>query len=252
MAASLPLQAPLFRDRTVLVTGAGKGIGRACAEAFAREGAHVIAVARTAADLDSLTLAGNGRIEAWVHDVRDATFYERMAALPVLHILVNNAGTNAPMPFVDVDGDTLDRLVSLNVTAAFRTAQTAVRVMLKAEKIEGVVINMSSQMGHVGSPRRTVYCMAKHAIEGLTKAMAVELAPTGIRVNSIAPTFIETPMTKPMFEDSAFAEMVQRNIPLGHVGRVEDVAAAALYLASPGARMVTGHSLLVDGGWTAQ
>ncbi|MET0365093.1 MAG: SDR family oxidoreductase [Sphingobium sp.] len=241
-----------FADRVVLVTGAGKGIGRACVEAFAKEGAQVIAVARTAADLDSLTSAWDGQVEGWVHDVRDEAFYDRMAALPTLHVLVNNAGTNAPMPFVDVDTGTFDHLMSLNVTAAFRTAQAAVRVMLRAEKPDGVVINMSSQMGHVGSPRRTVYCMTKHAIEGLTKAMAVELAPAGIRVNAIAPTFIETPTTKPMFYDPVFMDLVRLNIPLGRVGTVEDVAAAALYLASPSAGMVTGHSLLIDGGWTAQ
>jgi NAD(P)-dependent dehydrogenase (short-subunit alcohol dehydrogenase family) len=246
--------APTFSldGRIALVTGAGKGIGRACAETFAAAGASVIAVARTQSDLDELAGASGGRIAGWCIDVCDEEFYRRVEALPKLDILVNNAGTNAPMPFVDVDPATLDRLTSLNSIAAFRTAQSAVRAMLKADQPNGAVINMSSQMGHVGSPNRTVYCMTKHAIEGLTKAMAVELAPAGIRVNAIAPTFIETPMTKPMFEDPAFAEMVAASIPLGRIGTPDDVAAAALYLASDAARLVTGHSLLVDGGWTAR
>ncbi len=245
---------PLFtlEGRVALVTGAGKGIGRACVESLVAAGAEVIAVARTAGDLEQLRDRFGARVEPWVCDVRDADFLRRIEAMPALHILVNNAGTNAPMPFVDVDPETLAKLVSLNVTAAFQTAQSAVRVMLKAAQPHGVVINMSSQMGHVGSPNRTVYCMTKHAIEGLTKAMAVELAPQGIRVNAIAPTFIETPMTRPMFENPAFAAMVQNNIPLGRVGTVDDVTGALLYLVSDAARMVTGHSLVVDGGWTAQ
>jgi len=238
--------------RIALVTGAGKGIGRACAEMFVEAGARVIAVARTADDLESLRDIHGDAVEPWVFDVRDADFHRRIEALPQLHVLVNNAGTNAPMPFVDVDGETLDRLVSLNVSAAFRTAQSAARTMLRGNPADGCIINMSSQMGHVGSPNRTVYCMTKHAVEGLTKAMAVELAPHGVRVNAIAPTFIETPLTKPMFQNPDFAAFVARSIPLGKVGQVRDVAAAALYLASPAAAMVTGHSLLVDGGWTAQ
>ena len=136
----------------------------------------------------------------------------------------------------------------MNVRATFRIAREAVKVMQRG----GSIVNMTSQMGHVGSPGRTVYCMTKHAIEGLTKAMAVELAPEGIRVNSVAPTFIETPMTRPMLDDPKFAEFVKNMIPLGKIGQPEDVAAAVLYLCGDGASMVTGHSLLVDGGWTAQ
>lgn len=241
-----------LEGRTALVTGAGKGIGRACVEMLAEAGARVIAVARTRDDLDSLSRGRPGQIEGWCHDVRDAAFHARIEALDALHILVNNAGTNAPMPFVDVDRDTLDRLLSLNMSSAFLTAQSAVRVMLRGDPARCSVINMSSQMGHVGSPDRSVYCMTKHGIEGLTKAMAVELAPTGLRVNSVAPTFIETPMTKPMFEKPEFAAFALRRIPLGRVGTVEDVAAAVLYLASDAAAMVTGHSLRVDGGWTAE
>ncbi|MFM2042395.1 MAG: hypothetical protein RLY86_971 [Pseudomonadota bacterium] len=250
--------APFRLDgRTALVTGAGRGIGRACALALAGAGAQVIAVARTAPDLDDLAAAADtvpaaaGRIEPWVADVTEAAFLDRVAGLPVLDVLVNNVGSNQPEPFTAVTAETLDRLLTLNVRAAFLTAQAAVRAMIRAGR-GGSVVTMSSQMGHVGSPNRTVYCMTKHALEGLTKAMAVELAPAGIRVNSVGPTFIETPLTRPMLEDPAFQSFVLGRIPLGRLGTVEEVANAVLFLASPAASLITGASLLVDGGWTAQ
>jgi NAD(P)-dependent dehydrogenase (short-subunit alcohol dehydrogenase family) len=145
----------------------------------------------------------------------------------------------------------LDTMLSLNVRAAYLAAQGAVRAMQRCGN-GGVILNITSQMGHVGSTRRTVYCMTKHALEGLTKAMAVELAPDNIRVNAIAPTFIETPLTKPMLDDPTFQDFVLSRIPLGRIGQPDDVAAAVVYLASPAASMVTGTSLIVDGGWTAQ
>jgi len=234
-----------------LVTGAGRGIGRGCAEALAEAGARVIAVARSQEDLDEVAAHASGRIETWSADVGEESFCSRVEDVEGLSILVNNAGTNRPQPFAEVDRDSLDAVLGLNVRSAFLVAQAAVRAMLRQD-IRGCIINMSSQMGHVGSPRRSVYCMTKHAIEGLTKAMAVELAPQGIRVNAVAPTFIETPMVKPMLDDPEFRELVLDMIPLREVGKVEDVAAAVLYLASPGARLVTGHSLRVDGGWTAR
>lgn len=236
--------------KTALVTGAGKGIGRACSLILAEYGAHVIAVARTKADLDNLSKE-NSNIEGWVFDVASDDFLKKIETLDALDILVNNAGTNRPEPFEDVSRENLDAVLSLNVRVAFLVAQAAVRVMLGTSS-GGSIIHMSSQMAHVGSPNRTVYCMTKHAIDGLTKAMAVELAPNAIRVNSVAPTFTETPMTKPMFEEPEFKAFVNRMIPLGHVGKPEDVANAVLYLASSAAAMVTGHSLRVDGGWTAQ
>lgn len=235
--------------RSVLVTGAGRGIGRACASAFAQAGARVTAVARTGSDLRELAGEHPGAIETWVDDVTQDSFYERVAGLSRLDVLINNAGMNRPQAFVDVDPETLGSMIDLNVRALFRTAQAAARLMVEGRG--GAIVNMSSQMGHVGSPNRTVYCMTKHAVEGLTKAMAVELAPKGVRVNALAPTFIETPMTRPMFDDPAFKEFVDRMIPLGKVGQPSDVAAAALYLASDVSAMVTGHSLRVDGGWTA-
>ncbi len=237
-------------DAVALVTGAGRGLGRACAAALAAAGANVIAVARTGADLASLSGEYPGRVETWAADVTEAGFYERVAALERLDVLVNNAGTNRPQAFVDVDAETLHRVIDLNVRAMFQTAQAGARAMHR-NGTAGSIINMSSQMGHVGSPGRTVYCMTKHAVEGLTRAMAVELAPRGIRVNSIAPTFIETPITRPMLDDPAFSEFVHGMIPLGRVGQPDDVAAAVLFLASSRSGLVTGHSLKVDGGWTA-
>ena len=233
----------------VLVTGAGRGIGRACATAFASAGAHVIAVARTDSDLRSLSEEYPEAIETWVDDVTKEPFYRRVQALTAVDVLINNAGTNRPQPFIDVDAGTLDAMIDLNVRAMFRTAQATARVMVQGGR--GTIINMSSQMGHVGSPNRTVYCMTKHAVEGLTKAMAVELAPMGVRVNALAPTFIKTPMTRSMLSDPGFGRFVKRMIPLGKVGHPNDVATAALYLASDASAMVTGHSLKIDGGWTA-
>ncbi len=235
--------------RVALVTGAGKGIGRASALALAAAGARVIAVARTQSDRASLAQEGGPGVETWQEDVTGDSFLQRLAALPTLDVLVNNVGTNKPQPFTEVELDALDTMLQLNVRAAFLVAQAAARIMVAQGS--GSIIHMGSQMGHVGAPNRTVYCMTKHAIEGLTKAMAVELAPKGVRVNSVAPTFIETPMTRPMFENPEFHRDVLGRIPMGRIGQVEDVANAVLFLASPASAMVTGDSLKVDGGWTA-
>lgn len=244
------MQPAVLENKIALVTGAGRGLGRAIAETLHAAGAHVIAVARTASDLDNIKSALGDRVDVWRQDVTDDAFINAVAALPSLDILVNNAGSNHPEPFAKVSTENLDFLLNLNVRSMFRTAQAAARVM----KISGggAIVHMSSQMGHVGSPNRSVYCMTKHAIEGLTKAMAVELAPQKIRVNSVAPTFIETPMTKPMLENPEFRAFVHQMIPMQKIGKPQDVANAVLYLASPASDMVTGHSLLVDGGWTAQ
>jgi NAD(P)-dependent dehydrogenase (short-subunit alcohol dehydrogenase family) len=237
-------------DKVALVTGAGRGIGRACAKLLATSGAHVIAVARTATELDSLQAEHPESIETWCEDVTRNQFIDRLAGLRQLDVLVNNVGTNTPQPFVDVDIDVLDSMLALNVRTAFLVAQAAARIMVNQGS--GSIIHMSSQMGHVGAPLRTVYCMSKHALEGLTKAMAVELAPAGVRVNSVAPTFIETPLTKPMLDNPEFRKDVLSRIPLDRLGQVEEVAAAVVFLASPAASLVTGDSLKVDGGWTAR
>jgi NAD(P)-dependent dehydrogenase (short-subunit alcohol dehydrogenase family) len=245
--------------RAALVTGAGRGIGRACALALAQAGAEVWLAARTAGEIGAVASSINnfhGKATAFACDVTDAQAVKRLfAALPSLDILVNNAGSNIPEPFVEVSEEHLDRLLALNVRAAFLVAQAAARKMLEAKeraKRGGAIIHMSSQMGHVGAVNRSVYCLTKHALEGLTKASALELAPHGIRVVSIAPTFIETPMTKPMLERPEFGQWVRERIPAGRVGQPDEVAAAVVFAASPAASLVTGTSLLVDGGWTAQ
>jgi len=251
-ALSNPLEKFSLEGRAALVTGAGRGIGRACALCLAGAGANVVAVARTADDLDEVVDAGPpGAIEPWVLDATGDELLLRIEALNRLDVVVNNAGINRPQPFIEVTDDALEAMVSLNLVAAFRVARAAARAMRRAGN-GGSIIHMSSQMGHVGSPGRSVYCMTKHGIEGLNRAMAVELAGSGIRVNSVAPTFIETPMTEPMLKDPEFAEFVNERIPLGRVGNVADVALAVLYLASDASALVTGDSLRVDGGWTAQ
>lgn len=191
-------------------------------------------------------------MQSAVCDVTDSRQVgEAVDFLEQVDILVNNAGTNVPEPFLEVSEDNLDRMLAVNVKGVFLVAQAAARRMVERGE-GGSIINISSQMGHVGAPRRTVYCATKHAVEGLTKAMAVELAPHKVRVNSVAPTFVETPMTKPLLEDETLREDTLSRIPLGRLGRVEDVTGAVLFLASPAAGLITGASLLVDGGWTAQ
>jgi len=240
--------------KRALVTGAGRGIGRAAALALAAAGAELVLVSRTASELDKVVdeiASGGGTARSLPIDVtRSDAVRGAFAEFDRLDILVNNAGINRPQPFLEVDEATLDSLLALNVRAAFIVAQAAARLMVANGS--GVIINMSSQMGHVGSERdRTVYVMTKHALEGLTKAMAVELAPKGVRTVSIAPTFVETPLSKPFLDDPETRKWILDRIPLGRVGTVEEVASAVVFLASPAAALVTGSSLLVDGGWTA-
>jgi NAD(P)-dependent dehydrogenase (short-subunit alcohol dehydrogenase family) len=240
--------------KRALVTGAGRGIGRAVALALAAAGAELVLVSRTASELDEVVdeiASGGGNARSLPFDVTQSdAVRDAFAGLERIDILVNNAGLNRPQPFLEVDEPTLDLMLGLNVRAAFVVAQTAARLMVA--RGSGVIINMSSQMGHVGSERdRTVYVMTKHALEGLTKAMAVELAPKGVRVVSIAPTFVETPLSKPFLDDPDTHKWILGRIPLGRVGTVEEVALAVVFLASPAAALVTGSSLLVDGGWTA-
>ena len=239
----------LLKDKAILVTGAGKGIGKACALLADICGANVIAVARTECDLVALKNESSERLSFWVGDVQDKALYEKIQALPLLHGLINNAGTNRVAPMQKQSDENIDDILSLNIRSAYKVAQAAITPMLKSQAPS--IVHMSSQMGFVGSPGRTLYCLSKHAIEGLTKAMAVELAPNNIRVNSVAPTFIKTPMTEPMLQEPAFAEMVMNNIPLQRLGSVEDVANACIFLLSELSMTTTGSCLKVDGGWTA-
>jgi NAD(P)-dependent dehydrogenase (short-subunit alcohol dehydrogenase family) len=241
--------------RRAAVTGAGRGIGRRCATALAEAGAaSVTVIGRTASDLEetaALVEAAGASAVVVVADVTDLSFLEETAALAGLDILVNNAGTNEPAPFLDVTPESFDRIFELNVRSLYFLTQHVVREMVGAGRT-GAIVNLSSQMGHVGSPRRTVYCGSKHAVEGLTKALAVELAPMGIRVNSVAPTYVLTPLTEPFFENATFRDEVTAAIPLGRLGTVDEVATAVVYLSSDAASLVTGTSLVVDGGWTAR
>lgn len=234
--------------KTALVTGASRGIGRAIAEQLRGAGAYIIACARPSDELSALGDFLQDRGEIWAVDAKSDALLDKIRDLETLDILVNNVGINRPEPFLEVSDKNLDDMMEINVRSTFRIARECVKRMSRG----GSVVNITSQMGHVGSPNRTVYCMTKHAIEGLTKAMAVELAEGGIRVNSVAPTFIETPLTKPMLANPDFMAFVKRMIPMGKIGKPDDVASAVLYLCSDGASMVTGHSLVVDGGWTVQ
>jgi NAD(P)-dependent dehydrogenase (short-subunit alcohol dehydrogenase family) len=245
--------------RVALVTGAGRGIGLAAAKGLAQAGAEVHLLSRTLGELEEAAQtirANGGAATPMVCDVTDGAQVRRgIGGLPRLDILVNNAGGNIPEPFVEVTEERLDRILDLNVRAAFLVAQAAAQKMLDAPDRRtrgGAIVSITSQMGHVGAAGRTVYCMTKHAVEGLTKALAVELAPHNIRVNSVAPTFIETPLTKPFFEEPRFRDWVLNRIPLGRLGQLDEVTAAVAFLASPAASLITGTSLVVDGGWTAQ
>lgn len=256
MLPKLP-QTPSFRldGRRALVTGAGRGIGLAAATALAEAGAQVTLCARTAEEIEQagLVLSKNGLlVDTLALDVTDiAAFAGAVKAAAPYDIFVNNAGTNRPGPFVDVLAQDFDFVMSLNLRAAFFAAQSVTRGMMAAGK-GGSIINVSSQMGRVGAANRSLYCASKWAMEGFSKAMAIELGSNNIRVNTLCPTFIETPLTRPFFEDGAFRESVLSKIKLGRLGVVEDLMGAIVFLASDASSLMTGSSLVVDGGWTAE
>ncbi|MDZ7896280.1 MAG: SDR family oxidoreductase [Sphingobium sp.] len=253
---SLP-RMPSFRldGKRAVVTGAGRGIGLALAAGLAEAGAAVTLAARTAAEIDAAAaeiIAAGGQAEAAILDIADLDSVEAFfAARPAFDVVVNNAGTNRPKPMWDVTPTDYDAVIDLNVKSAFFVAQNSVKQMI-AQNVRGSLIHIGSQMGHVGGPNRSLYCASKWAIEGMSKAFALDLADKGIRSNVIAPTFIETPMTKPFFEDPAFKASVLAKIKLGRIGRVEDLMGAALFLATDASALVTGTSIVVDGGWTAE
>jgi NAD(P)-dependent dehydrogenase (short-subunit alcohol dehydrogenase family) len=247
---------PSFRldGKRALVSGAGRGIGLAAASVLAEAGAEVTLAARSAEEIaaaaDAIAARGH-KAHAQTIDVTDLEAVRAwLASAAPFDILFNNAGTNRPAPFVEVSVEDFDFVFALNVRAAFFVAQAVARRLVAAGR-PGSIINVSSQMGHVGSARRSVYCASKHALEGLTKAMAIELAPHGIRVNTLSPTFVETPMTRPFFENEAFRRDVLSRIKLGRLGQVEDLTGAVVFLASEASALMTGASLVIDGGWTA-
>jgi NAD(P)-dependent dehydrogenase (short-subunit alcohol dehydrogenase family) len=248
--------APTFRvdGQRALVTGAGRGIGLAAAVALAQAGAHVTLVSRTEAELRDACeaiRADGGACSYAVVDVTDSAAVDRcFAGHEPFHIVVNNAGLNRPKLLVDVQDEDIDVVFDLNVKAAFYVARAAARRLLQAG-LPGSIVNVSSQMGVIGSPRRTLYCASKHALEGMTKALAWELGPSGIRVNTICPTFIETAMTAGMFRDEAFRAWVLERIALKRLGRVDEVMGAIVFLASEASSLMTGSALMLDGGWSA-
>ncbi len=248
---------PSFRldSKRALVTGAGRGIGLAAASALADAGAHVTLAARTQNEIEEAATAIRARgqqADTLTLDVRDVEAVKTaIAAQQPFDILINNAGTNRPAPFVDVKVEDFDFVFSLNVRAAYFVAQAVARRLVEAGR-PGSIVNMSSQMGHVGGPTRTVYCATKHAMEGFTKAMAIDLAKHNIRVNTLAPTFIETPMTKPFFQNEAFRKDTLSRIKLGRLGQLEDLTGAIVFLASDASALMTGTSMVIDGGWTAE
>ncbi len=255
MPPLLPKTPSLRLDgKRALVTGAGRGIGLACAAALAEAGAHVTLSARTASEIDAVADAirhAGGLADTACFDVTDlAATRACVAAAGPFDILVNNAGSARHAAFLEVTEADFDAVLAINLRAAFFAAQAVARGMAAAA-IRGSIVNVSSQMGLVGGPRRSVYAATKHALEGMTKAAAIELGPLGIRMNTLCPTFIETPMTRPFFEDPSFRDWVLSNIRLGRVGQIEDLMGAVVFLASDASALMTGSALVVDGGWTA-
>jgi NAD(P)-dependent dehydrogenase (short-subunit alcohol dehydrogenase family) len=248
-----PTPAPLSGSRA-LITGAGRGIGRAIALALASEGIAVTAIARTAADLAELRgLAGEHghEIGACAGDVRDVEFIDACVEAADADLLVTAAGINRPGPITELPEADLREILEVNVLGTILACRSFGRRAIAAGR-SGAVVTLSSQMGVVGYPGRAPYCASKHAVNGLTKALALEWAPHRIRVNAVAPTFVRTPLTAPMFADPAFEREVLERIPLGRIGEVREVTGAIRFLLSEDAALITGHILAIDGGWTVQ
>ena len=248
-----------LKKKIALVTGAGKGLGKACAIALAEAGTNLIIISRTKKDLDNVSKTIQKYKVKCKSFVCDVTNYNQIKKIvnqqPRIDILVNNAGNNIPEHFTKVKTKDMEYLVKINTIAAFNLAQLCANKMIELKnrkKIGGSIINMSSQMGHVGGPIRSVYNMNKWGLEGLTKGMAVDLAKYNIRVNTVAPTFVVTPMTKKFLKNKKFKKETLNNIPLGRFAEMSEIASAVVFLASDAASMVHGTSLLVDGGWTAK
>ena len=247
-----------LKNKIALVTGAGKGIGKACAIALAEAGADLVIISRTQKDLDKVSKIIKKFKSKCMSYICDVTNYNQIKNIinkqNRIDILVNNAGDNIPEHFTKVQKKNMEYLVKLNTIATFNLAQLCTIKMLESKnrkKIGGSIINMSSQMGHVGGPIRSVYNMTKFGLEGLTKGMAIDLAKNNIRVNTVCPTFVKTPMTERFFKNKKFKSDTIKKIPLGRIAEVGDVATVVAFLASDASSMITGTSILVDGGWTA-
>ena len=248
-----------LKNKTAVVTGAGKGLGRACAIALAEAGANLVIISRTQKDLNEVSKKIKKLRVKCKSYVCDITNYNEIKEIinkqPKIDILVNNAGNNIPEHFTKVKTKNMEYLVKINTIATFNLAQLCALKMIKTKnrkKIGGAIVNMSSQMGHVGGPIRSVYNMNKWGLEGLTKGMSIDLAKYNIRVNTICPTFVVTPMTKKFLKNKKFKRETLNNIPLGRFAELSEIASATVFLASDAASMITGTSLLVDGGWTAK
>ena len=248
-----------LKNKTAVVSGAGKGLGRACAIALAEAGANLIIISRTKKDLNEVSKIIKKYKSKCKSYICDITNYNQIKSIinkqNKIDILINNAGNNIPEHFTKVKTKNMEYLVKINTIASFNLAQLCTLKMIKTKnrkKIGGAIINMSSQMGHVGGPIRSVYNMNKWGLEGLTKGMALDLAKFNIRVNTVCPTFVVTPMTKKFLKNKKFKKDTLENIPLGRFAEMSEIASAVVFLASDAASMITGTSLLVDGGWTAK
>ena len=248
-----------LKNKTAVVTGAGKGLGRACAIALAEAGANLVIISRTQKDLNEVSKKIKKlrvKCESYVCDITNYNeIKEIINKQQKIDILVNNAGNNIPEHFTKVKTKNMEYLVKINTIATFNLAQLCALKMIKSKnrkKIGGAIVNMSSQMGHVGGPIRSVYNMNKWGLEGLTKGMSLDLAKYNIRVNTVCPTFVITPMTKKFLKNKKFKRETLNNIPLGRFAELSEISSAVVFLASDAASMITGTSLLVDGGWTAK
>ncbi len=248
-----------LRNKVAVVTGAGKGLGKACAIALAEAGANLVIISRTQKDLNQVSkIIKKLRVKCKSY-ICDVTNYEQIKSIinkiPRIDVLINNAGTNFPEHFTKVKRSNMEYMVKINNVAAFNLAQLCTLKMLETKnrkKLGGSIVNMSSQMGHVGGPIRSVYNMNKHGLEGLTKGMAIDLAKYNIRVNTVCPTFVVTPLTSKFLKNKKFKRDTLNNIPLGRFAEMSEIASTVVFLASDAASMITGTSLLVDGGWTAK
>lgn len=247
---------PSFRldGKTALITGAGRGIGAAAASVFAQAGAKVTLCARTAGEVEAKAAEirdAGFAADAFVLDVTDISAVGReIAARGPFDILLNNAGTNRIRPITEISEADYDAVLGLNLKAALFVAQAVAKGLLEAGR-PGSIINVSSQMGHVGGGGRSLYSASKFGLEGLTRCMAIDLAPHAIRVNTLCPTFIETELTRPILAEPGVRDYVLSRIKLGRLGRMVELTGALLLLASDASTLMTGSSLMVDGGWTA-